>query len=87
MAETAKTKEVKAASAWDRTVTVMTPRARKGEEPFKTLYVNGRHMDVPLDGKPHELPEPFADNLTAALAAEAYADEYADAMSANMPKQ
>ena len=68
------------ADAWEIKISVRAPRRPAKEDPFYWLSVNGRTMQVPANDKYFELALPFAACLVDMIAAEWFANDYADSI-------
>ena len=66
--------------SWNETISIRAPRRPAKEDPFYWLSVNGRTMQVPANDKYFDLPLPFAACLTDMVAAEWFANDFADSI-------
>ena len=64
--------------AWDITISVRAPRRPAKEDPFYWLSVNDRTVQIPATDKYYDMALPFADCLVESIAAEWFANDYAD---------
>ena len=70
-----KTEEPKA-NKWDQMETVRVPR--KSKHDFYYVCVNDRRIEIPADGKEHEMPHPIAEVLRQTIEAEYAAEDFAE---------
>ena len=66
--------------AWDIMETIDIPRARKGEDRFYYVGINGRTFYVPK-GKKAELPRPVVRQIQRMIANQIKAEEYEEEIS------
>ena len=68
------------ADAWGIKISIRAPRRPAKEDPFYWLSVNGQTMQVPATDQYFDLPLPYADCLVNMIAAEWFANDYADSI-------
>ena len=68
---------------WEEYETVVTPRARKGQEKSIVVSVNDRNVQIPLDGRAYRMRKPHAEIFKDSMEAEAVAEDFAD----NVPNE
>ena len=66
--------------AWQEKISIRAPRRPAKEDPFYWLSVNGQTMQVPANDKYFELALPYADALVNMIAAEWFANDFADSI-------
>lgn len=66
--------------SWQEKISIRAPRRPAKEDPFYWLSVNGQTMQVPANDKYFELPLPYADALVNMIAAEWFANDFADSI-------
>lgn len=66
--------------AWQVKISIRAPRRPAKEDPFYWLSVNGKTLQVPANDKYFEMALPFADCLVQMIAAEWFANDYADSI-------
>lgn len=71
--------------AWQVKISIRAPRRPAKEDPFYWLSVNGRTLQVPANDKYFEMALPFADCLVQMIAAEWFANDYADSIEVYDP--
>ena len=67
-------------NAWDEKISIRAPRRPAKEDPFYWLSVNGQTMQVPANDKYFELALPYADTMVNMIAAEWFANDFADSI-------
>ena len=65
---------------WGIMISIRAPRRPAKEDPFYWLSVNGRTLQVPANDKYFEMALPFAACLTEMIAAEWFANDFADSI-------
>ena len=66
--------------SWSIMISIRAPRRPAKEDPFYWLSVNGRTLQVPANDKYFEMALPFAACLTEMIAAEWFANDFADSI-------
>ena len=72
-----------AGTEWEEFETVVTPRARKGQEKSIVVSVNDRNVQIPLDGRAYRMRKPHAEIFKDSMEADALAEDFAD----NVPNE
>ena len=68
------------ADGWGIKISIRAPRRPAKEDPFYWLSVNGQSMQVPATDQYFDLPLPYADCLVNMIAAEWFANDFADSI-------
>ena len=69
-----------AGTEWEEFETVVTPRARKGQEKSVVVSVNDRNVQIPLDGRAYRMRKPHAEIFKDSMEADALAEDFADSV-------